>query len=167
MFAIRKDGFKDHPVIQDGLDLVDEEDQFTHMLPLDDEYDPEDLLSESQQQGAALGLPKEERVSSESFFVCVRFSFNQTSSRWILTSWKMKRSTKPSKEVRMKWLASFCPDRLSPQSDQSSVDSWQISWMKAAVTPGRRQTAATATKTRRMRTRRKQKVRKKRRSREG
>lgn len=55
MFAIRKDGFKDHPVIQDGLDLVDEEDQFTHMLPLDDEYDPEDLLSESQQQGAAPG----------------------------------------------------------------------------------------------------------------
>lgn len=50
MFAIRKDGFKDHPVVQDGLDLVDEEDQFTHMLPLDDEYDPEDLLSESQQQ---------------------------------------------------------------------------------------------------------------------
>lgn len=45
MFAIRKDGFKDHPVVQDGLDLVDEEDQFTHMLPLDDEYDPEDLLN--------------------------------------------------------------------------------------------------------------------------
>lgn len=45
MFAIRKDGFKDHPVIQEGLDLVDEEDQFTHMLPLEDEYDAEDLLS--------------------------------------------------------------------------------------------------------------------------
>lgn len=45
MFAIRKDGFKDHPVIQDGLDLVDEEDQFTHMLPLDDEYNSEDILS--------------------------------------------------------------------------------------------------------------------------
>lgn len=55
MFAIRKDGFKDHPVVQDGLDLVDEEDQFTHMLPLDDEYDPEDLLSEWQRQGAGLG----------------------------------------------------------------------------------------------------------------
>ncbi|XP_038153379.1 pre-mRNA-splicing factor CWC22 homolog [Cyprinodon tularosa] len=45
MFAIRKDGFKDHPVIPDGLDLVDEEDQFTHMLPLDDEYNPEDILN--------------------------------------------------------------------------------------------------------------------------
>ncbi|KAM4561964.1 pre-mRNA-splicing factor CWC22 homolog [Fundulus diaphanus] len=45
MFAIRKDGFKDHPVIPDGLDLVDEEDQFTHMLPLEDEYNPEDILN--------------------------------------------------------------------------------------------------------------------------
>uniref|UniRef100_A0A3Q0SM54 Pre-mRNA-splicing factor CWC22 homolog n=1 Tax=Amphilophus citrinellus TaxID=61819 RepID=A0A3Q0SM54_AMPCI len=45
MFAIRKDGFKDHPVIPEGLDLVDEDDQFTHMLPLDDEYNPEDVLN--------------------------------------------------------------------------------------------------------------------------
>lgn len=45
MFAIRKDGFKDHPVIPEGLDLVDEDDQFTHMLPLDDEYNTEDILS--------------------------------------------------------------------------------------------------------------------------
>uniref|UniRef100_A0A4W3J126 Pre-mRNA-splicing factor CWC22 homolog n=1 Tax=Callorhinchus milii TaxID=7868 RepID=A0A4W3J126_CALMI len=45
MFAIRKDGFKDHPIITEGLDLVEEEDQFTHMLPLEDEYSPEDLLS--------------------------------------------------------------------------------------------------------------------------
>ncbi|KAM6955491.1 pre-mRNA-splicing factor CWC22 homolog isoform 1-T2 [Lycodopsis pacificus] len=45
MFAIRKDGFKDHAVIPEGLDLVDEEDQFTHMLPLDDEYDTEDIIN--------------------------------------------------------------------------------------------------------------------------
>ncbi|XP_074071677.1 pre-mRNA-splicing factor CWC22 homolog isoform X2 [Macrotis lagotis] len=45
MFAVRKDGFKDHPVILDGLDLVEEEDQFTHMLPLEDDYNPEDVLN--------------------------------------------------------------------------------------------------------------------------
>uniref|UniRef100_UPI00398F175F pre-mRNA-splicing factor CWC22 homolog n=1 Tax=Pristiophorus japonicus TaxID=55135 RepID=UPI00398F175F len=45
MFAIRKDGFKDHPIIPEGLDLVEEEDQFTHMLPLEDEYNPEDVLN--------------------------------------------------------------------------------------------------------------------------
>lgn len=47
MFAIRKDGFKDHPVIPEGLDLVEEDDQFTHMLPLDDEYNTEDILSKT------------------------------------------------------------------------------------------------------------------------
>ncbi|XP_026523837.1 pre-mRNA-splicing factor CWC22 homolog isoform X3 [Notechis scutatus] len=45
MFAVRKDGFKDHPVILEGLDLVEEEDQFTHMLPLEDEYNPDDILN--------------------------------------------------------------------------------------------------------------------------
>lgn len=45
MFAVRKDGFKDHPIILEGLDLVEEEDQFTHMLPLEDDYNPEDVLS--------------------------------------------------------------------------------------------------------------------------
>lgn len=48
MFAVRKDGFKDHPVILEGLDLVEEDDQFTHMLPLEDDYNPEDVLSESE-----------------------------------------------------------------------------------------------------------------------
>ncbi|XP_036602252.1 pre-mRNA-splicing factor CWC22 homolog [Trichosurus vulpecula] len=45
MFAVRKDGFKDHPVVLEGLDLVEEEDQFTHMLPLEDDYNPEDVLN--------------------------------------------------------------------------------------------------------------------------
>ncbi|MCJ8732842.1 hypothetical protein PDJAM_G00216230 [Pangasius djambal] len=45
MFAIRKDGFKDHPIVPEGLDLVEEEDQFTHMLPLEDEYNTEDVLN--------------------------------------------------------------------------------------------------------------------------
>ena len=47
MFAVRKDGFKDHTVILGGLDLVEEDDQFTHMLPLEDDYNPEDVLSKS------------------------------------------------------------------------------------------------------------------------
>ncbi|XP_044530719.1 pre-mRNA-splicing factor CWC22 homolog [Gracilinanus agilis] len=45
MFAVRKDGFKNHPVILEGLDLVEEEDQFTHMLPLEDDYHTEDVLN--------------------------------------------------------------------------------------------------------------------------
>ncbi|XP_051022152.1 pre-mRNA-splicing factor CWC22 homolog [Acomys russatus] len=45
MFAVRKDGFKDHPAVLGGLDLVEEDDQFTHMLPLEDDYNPEDVLN--------------------------------------------------------------------------------------------------------------------------
>ncbi|KAL0616044.1 Pre-mRNA-splicing factor CWC22-like protein [Plecturocebus cupreus] len=41
----RKGGFKDHPIILEGLDLVEEDDQFTHMLPLEDNYNPEDVLN--------------------------------------------------------------------------------------------------------------------------
>ena len=55
MFAVRKDGFKDHPVILEGLDLVEEDDQFTHMLPLEDDYNPEDVLSKLRVWEAVVG----------------------------------------------------------------------------------------------------------------
>ena len=35
-FQVRKDGFKDNPSVLQELDLVDEDDQITHMLTLDD-----------------------------------------------------------------------------------------------------------------------------------
>lgn len=54
MFAVRKDGFKDHPIIPEGLDLVEEEDQFTHMLPLEDDYNPEDVLSKLEMEDNSL-----------------------------------------------------------------------------------------------------------------
>lgn len=45
MFQVRKDGFKDHPAVIEQLDLVPEEDQFTHLLTLDSAKDPQDILS--------------------------------------------------------------------------------------------------------------------------
>jgi len=45
MFQIRKDGFKDHPAVIEQLDLVPEEDQFTHLLTLDSAKDTQDILS--------------------------------------------------------------------------------------------------------------------------
>ncbi len=44
VFAIRKDGFKDFPRLNTALDLVDEADQITHMVSLDDEIVAEELL---------------------------------------------------------------------------------------------------------------------------
>ena len=45
IFQIRKDGFKDHPSIVESLDIVDEDDQFTHSIELLDEFDTEDKLN--------------------------------------------------------------------------------------------------------------------------
>jgi pre-mRNA-splicing factor CWC22 len=44
LFAVRKDQFKAHLAVQSGLDLVDENDQYTHMLTLDDPCEPEPML---------------------------------------------------------------------------------------------------------------------------
>ncbi|GAB2211341.1 hypothetical protein Droror1_Dr00024649 [Drosera rotundifolia] len=44
LFAIRKAKFQGHPAIRPELDLVEEEDQFTHEVSLDDEIDPETSL---------------------------------------------------------------------------------------------------------------------------
>ena len=44
LFAVRKDQFKAHPAIPEGLDLINENDQYTHMLTLDDPCEPEPML---------------------------------------------------------------------------------------------------------------------------
>ena len=46
MFQVRKDGFKDNPSVLPELDLVEEEDQFTHMISIQSEdLTPQDILS--------------------------------------------------------------------------------------------------------------------------
>jgi len=45
MFQVRKDGFKDNPSIAEELDLVEEDDQFTHMITLDDATGGEEILN--------------------------------------------------------------------------------------------------------------------------
>ncbi|KAF3843300.1 hypothetical protein F7725_002149 [Dissostichus mawsoni] len=44
-YMIEEGRFQRPPVIPEGLDLVDEGEQFTHMLPLDDEYNIDDILN--------------------------------------------------------------------------------------------------------------------------
>lgn len=48
LFQVRKDKYKDNPVIPEGLDLVEEEDAITHKVQLDDELKAEEMLSASQ-----------------------------------------------------------------------------------------------------------------------
>ena len=42
---MRKDGFKDNPSVPEELDLVEEDDQFTHMLMTDDVTGGEEILN--------------------------------------------------------------------------------------------------------------------------
>ncbi len=46
MFAIRKDEFKDYPIVVKELDLIEENEQFTHFLTLDEQdIDPENQIN--------------------------------------------------------------------------------------------------------------------------
>lgn len=46
MFQVRKDGFKDNPAVATGLDIVEEDDQITHLIGIEEaELNPQELLS--------------------------------------------------------------------------------------------------------------------------
>src|SRR5208282_6561162 len=44
LFQVRKDGYKDNPIIPPELDLVEEQEAITHYLSLDDELDGQESL---------------------------------------------------------------------------------------------------------------------------
>lgn len=46
IFQVRKDGFKDHVAVAETLELVEEDDQFTHLIMLDEATDTQEILSE-------------------------------------------------------------------------------------------------------------------------
>ncbi|GAA5989278.1 hypothetical protein JCM10908_001236 [Rhodotorula pacifica] len=45
LFQVRKDKYKDNPIIPEGLDLVEEEDMITHRVSLDDEVQVQEMLN--------------------------------------------------------------------------------------------------------------------------
>lgn len=61
VFQVRKDGFKDHVSIAEALELVEEDEQFTHLLMLDEATDTQDILSKYNRnlfdQSCAKNLP--------------------------------------------------------------------------------------------------------------
>ena len=42
---------QEHPTILSGLDMVEEDDQFTHLMSLADDYDGEEILNVFQEDG--------------------------------------------------------------------------------------------------------------------
>lgn len=45
LMQVRKDKYKDNPILSEGLDLVEEDEQITHQIQLDEELDVQDSLS--------------------------------------------------------------------------------------------------------------------------
>ncbi|RKP19251.1 MA3-domain-containing protein, partial [Rozella allomycis CSF55] len=45
LFQVRKEKFKEHPIVIEELDLVEEEEQITHFLSIDEELDGQDSLN--------------------------------------------------------------------------------------------------------------------------
>jgi hypothetical protein len=45
IFQVRKDEFRDHEAVVKELDLVEEENQITHLITLGDAQNSEDILS--------------------------------------------------------------------------------------------------------------------------
>ena len=48
IFQIRKDGFKDHVPVLEQLELVEEDDQFTHLIMLEEATETQDILSKNK-----------------------------------------------------------------------------------------------------------------------
>ena len=47
LMQVRKDKYKDNPIIPEGLDLVEEDEQITHQIQLEEELQVQDGLSTS------------------------------------------------------------------------------------------------------------------------
>jgi len=45
LMQVRKDKYKDNPILPEGLDLVEEDEQITHQIQLDEELDVQDSLN--------------------------------------------------------------------------------------------------------------------------
>jgi hypothetical protein len=81
LFQVRKDKYKDNPSVPEGLDLVEEEEQITHKITLDDELQVQESLSESTY---LVGSPVQVKTFAD---------YSKTCSRWTQTSWRTRRDT--------------------------------------------------------------------------
>lgn len=58
IFQVRKDGFKDHVAVSEALGLVEENDQYTHLIMLDEATDTQDILSKCDSKRPTNALVK-------------------------------------------------------------------------------------------------------------
>ena len=78
LMQVRKDKYKDNPILPEGLDLVEEDEQITHQIQLEDDLQVQEGLSKL----AIASATTQTHLSS------------QTSSSWTLIIWITKRNTR-------------------------------------------------------------------------
>lgn len=83
LFQVRKDKYKDNPILPEGLDLVQEEDQITHQISLDD-----DLQIQESLRAYHRFIPTNA--------IDIAFSA-QKYSKWIPTFWRTRKNTRRSR----------------------------------------------------------------------
>lgn len=89
LFQVRKEKFKDNPIIPDGLDLVEEDDAITHRMSLDDEVQVQEMLSEFSECFRATG--------ADGFRLFLPLPPAQTSSSSTPSTARMRRNTRRSR----------------------------------------------------------------------
>ena len=71
LMQVRKDKDKDNPILPEGLDLVEEDQQIMHQIQLDEELDVQDSLSKFENSFLFLFLPS--LVGLSDFFFTDRY----------------------------------------------------------------------------------------------
>lgn len=84
LMQVRKDKYKDNPIIPEGLDLVEEDEQITHQIQLEEELQVQDGLSTSYQALCAMTYAQADTIAQ----MCSRLT--QTTSR-------TRKNTRPSR----------------------------------------------------------------------
>lgn len=82
LMQVRKDKYKENPILAEGLDLVEEDEQITHQIQLEDDLQVQEGLS---------------KLAISSFTTYADW-LAQTSSKSTLIIWKMKRSSRQSRQ---------------------------------------------------------------------
>lgn len=92
LMQVRKDKYKDNPILPDseGLDLVEEDEQITHQIYLDEELEVQDSLSKFEDFSFSLSFPSLVDNDDLTFLLTDIFKFD-------LNTWKTRRDINPSK----------------------------------------------------------------------
>lgn len=114
LMQVRKDKFKDNPIIPEGLDLVEEDEQITHQIQLEEELQVQEGLS-----ACDISL----------LIILVTNHTTQIFSRWTLTTLKMRKSTRPSRRRFSERARTTNPKKKRSRKKRTRVSEFLSLWI--------------------------------------